>query len=166
VIGGTPARRLLGALLALALLLAAEAPAATSPDEILPDPVLEARARALGKELRCLVCQNQSIDDSDAPLAKDLRRLVRERLQAGDSDARIRQDLVARYGDFVLLEPPFKPATWALWIGPAVVLLVGAALVLAFLRRRVAPVPEPELSAEERTALAALLPGEGRDRPA
>lgn len=159
-------RRSLGVLVVAWALAAACALAATSPDEILPDPALEARARALGKELRCLVCQNQSIDDSDAPLAKDLRRLVRERLLAGDSEARIRQDLVARYGDFVLLEPPFKPATWLLWIGPALVLLAGAALVSTFLRRRPAPLAEPELSAEERQALATLLPGEGRGRPA
>lgn len=157
----------LPASLLLAWLLAARSVlAATSPDEMLPDPALEARARALGKELRCLVCQNQSIDDSDAPLAKDLRRLVRERLSAGDSDAQIRAELVARYGDFVLLEPPFKPATWALWIGPAVVLVAGAALVSTFLRRRAAPAAEPELSAEERAALAALLPADGRDRSA
>lgn len=94
---------------------------AVNPDEILPDQKLEQRARALSAELRCVVCQNQSIDDSDAPLAKDLRRLVRERLLAGDSDAQIKQYVVDKYGTFVLLKPPFNYKTWGLWLLPFVI---------------------------------------------
>ena len=98
---------------------------AVQPDEILPDPALEARARTLSRELRCMVCQNQSIDDSDAPLARDLRLLVRERLKAGDSDAQVLDFLIARYGQFVLLKPRFGWDTALLWLAPAGVLLVG-----------------------------------------
>ncbi|MDJ0897067.1 MAG: cytochrome c-type biogenesis protein CcmH, partial [Alphaproteobacteria bacterium] len=94
--------------------------AVVSPDEMLDDPALEARARALSKELRCLVCQNESIDESDADLARDLRKIVRERLVAGDTDDEVIGYLTARYGDFVLLNPPVKPLTWALWFGPVV----------------------------------------------
>ena len=160
-------KRLAVVFLALATLAAGPGWGATSPDEILPDPVLEKRARALGKELRCLVCQNQSIDDSDAPLAKDLRRIVRERLVAGDSDAAIKRHLVERYGDFVLLEPPFKPATWLLWLGPFLVLAAGAILVAAFLRGRPAAPAEPDdLDPAERRRLEALLAGDPHDRPA
>ena len=133
--------------------------AATSPDEILADPVLEQRARDLSKQLRCLVCQNQSIDDSDADLARDLRRIVREQLLAGRSDEEIIDYLTARYGDFVLLKPPVEPATWGLWFGPALVLLIGAAGIAVYIRRRSAP-PEastPQLSADERRRLEALL---------
>ena len=97
------------------------------PDEILPDPALETRARNLSRELRCMVCQNQSIDDSDAPLARDLRLLVRERLKAGDSDTQIVDFLVARYGDFVLLKPRFTSHTALLWLLPFLVLIAGAA---------------------------------------
>jgi len=96
---------------------------AVEPGEALNDPILEARARALSAELRCPVCQNQSIDDSDAPLARDLRLLLRTRLLAGDSDAEIRHFLVARYGEFVLLRPPISPKTWLLWAAPALILL-------------------------------------------
>lgn len=149
------------ALLVCLTLLTGPAFAATSPQEMLADPALEARARALGRELRCLVCQNQSIDDSDAELALDLRRLVRERLLAGDSDAEIRAFLVARYGDFVLLRPPVKPATWLLWFGPPAVLLVGGGLLLVFFRGR-RDAPPAELDPAERARLEALLaePGE------
>jgi cytochrome c-type biogenesis protein CcmH len=140
--------------------------AATNPDEVLDDPVLEARARGLAKQLRCLVCQNQSIDDSDAELAHDLRRLVRERLLAGDSDAQIIDFLTARYGDFVLLKPPVKPATWGLWFGPAVVLLLAAAGVAVYVRRRSAAAPSAApLSATERAELDALLKNEADPRP-
>src|SRR5256714_3401768 len=119
---------------------------AVQPDEILSDPVLEARARALSKELRCMVCQNQSIDDSDAPLARDLRILVRERLKAGDTDQQVIDFLVARYGDFVLLKPRFTSHTALLWLGPPAPLLGGGALVLLGVRRpsrrgRVGPDP-------------------------
>lgn len=123
-------------LLLFALMMANPAHAATSPDEILGDPALEERARSLGKELRCLVCQNQSIDDSDAPLARDLRVIVRERLVEGDSDQQIRDYLVARYGDFVLLKPPFNLGTLALWGGPFVILLMGGVVIVRFVRNR------------------------------
>jgi cytochrome c-type biogenesis protein CcmH len=99
---------------------------AVQPDEILPDAALEHRARVISGGLRCLVCQNQSIDDSDAPLAKDLRVLVRERLKAGDSDQAVIAYVVARYGDFVLLKPPLKPETLLLWLTPLLLLLAGA----------------------------------------
>ena len=148
-------------LLALMLLLAGSALAATSPVEMLPDAALEARARALGKELRCLVCQNQSIDDFDADLARDLRQIVRERLVAGDSDAQVIGYVTERYGDFVLLRPPVKPSTWLLWFGPAVVLLGGAALLAAYFRGRGrATTPTVELDAAERERLRHLLADE------
>ena len=108
---------------------------AVEPDEVLSDPALEVRARALSKELRCMVCQNQSIDDSEAPLARDLRILVRERLQAGDSDRQVIDFLVARYGEFVLLRPRFSWHTALLWFGPATMLIVGACGVLVLARR-------------------------------
>jgi cytochrome c-type biogenesis protein CcmH len=154
-------------LLACLAVAGAGVQAATSPDEILANPVLEQRARALGKELRCLVCQNQSIDDSDADLARDLRRIVRERLVAGDSDAEIVGFLTARYGDFVLLKPPVKPATWGLWFGPALVLLgAGAGIALYLRRRRRSGPPLPPLSAKEKRRLEALLGGaETLERP-
>lgn len=140
-----------------ALLLAGPA-LAVQPDEILNDPKLESRARALSAGLRCLVCQNQSIDDSDAPLARDLRLLVRERLMAGDSDEQIHDFLVARYGEFVLLRPPFAWNTLLLWLMP--LLALGAALwaVAGSLK----PVPASsatggELSPEEKSRLDALL---------
>jgi cytochrome c-type biogenesis protein CcmH len=122
--------------LVVALALAAPSPAlAVQPDEVLTDSVLEARARALSKELRCMVCQNQSIDDSDAPLARDLRILVRERLQAGDSDAQVFDFLVARYGEFVLLKPRLSGHTALLWLMPIAVLLFGAIALVVLSRR-------------------------------
>jgi cytochrome c-type biogenesis protein CcmH len=108
---------------------------AVQPDEVLPDPVLEARARVLSKELRCMVCQNQSIDDSDAPLARDLRLLVRERLKDGDSDRQVIDFLVARYGEFVLLKPRLSLHTALLWLGPPAT-LIGGVLALLFIARR------------------------------
>src|SRR3954471_16382993 len=122
-------------LLLLTLLIAAPA-FAVQPDEILKDPALETRARVLSQELRCMVCQNQSIDDSDAPLARDLRLLVRERFKAGDSDAQVLDFLTARYGQFVLLKPRFGWDTALLWRAPAGVLLVGCWGLVALLRRR------------------------------
>ena len=123
-------------LVAAVLLLAILSPAvALGPDDVLSDPALEARARSLSKELRCMVCQNQSIDDSDAPLARDLRILVRERLQAGESDQQVINFLVARYGEFVLLRPRFSWHTALLWLAPAAVLLIGACGVLVLARR-------------------------------
>lgn len=152
-------RSFLAVLLPALLLLAALQPApAIQPDEMLADPALEQRARELGKELRCLVCQNQSLDDSDAGLARDLRRLVRERLAAGDSDAQVLEFVHDRYGDFVLLRPPVRPATWALWLAPAAVILIGGAAVLLFFRRRTsAPDTQAPLSDSERRRLSELL---------
>ena len=109
---------------------------AVQPDEIMKDPAQEARARNLSRELRCMVCQNQSIDDSDAPLAKDLRVLVRERIAKGDSDSDVISFLVARYGDFVLYRPPVKSTTWLLWFGPLVLLIVGGVVWWQVARRR------------------------------
>jgi cytochrome c-type biogenesis protein CcmH len=154
---------LIAAAFVLALTLAPAAAVAVEPGEVLADPALEARARAVGRELRCLVCQNQSIDDSEAPLARDLRVLVRQRLAAGDSDREVVDYVVSRYGDFVLLNPPFKPATYALWLGPAGLVLAALCGALLFYRRRRGggggdPAPEPApLSATERQRLAQRL---------
>ncbi len=157
-------RRALQALLSLLLILAAPA-GAVLPDEILGDPVLETRARDISQNLRCLVCQNQSIDDSNADLARDLRILVRERLTAGDSDSEVVTYVVNRYGDFVLLKPPFKGTTYVLWFGPAIIALLGLIAVLVFYRRR-RTAPEaaaaPPLSDAERRRLDALLGDEDR----
>jgi cytochrome c-type biogenesis protein CcmH len=142
---------------ALAAALMVGGPArAVQPDEVLADPGLEARARVLSGELRCLVCQNQSIDDSDAPLARDLRLVVRDRLKAGDSDADIRTYVVRRYGEFVLLRPTLGPHTVLLWVGP-VLILAGAAAGLALARRRR---PEPRsdtLTPEEEAELRRVV---------
>jgi cytochrome c-type biogenesis protein CcmH len=138
---------------------------ALDPAEQLPDPALEARARSLSKDLRCLVCQNESIDDSNADLARDLRTIVRQRLVAGDSDGAVKQYLTARYGDFVLLEPPVKVKTYALWFGPAAVLVLGGLGVLVVFRRRRGALPAPPpLSADEERRLAQLLEREERGR--
>ena len=154
--------------LVFALILGAAAPAlAVTPDEILPDPQLEARARALSHELRCMVCQNQSIDDSDAPLAHDLRVLVRERLKAGDNDSQVVEFLVARYGEFVLLRPRyFEWHTAPLWLAPIGLLLIGGITVWVAVRRRrrgtTKPVGPAPLSASEQARLAELTkPGPG-----
>ncbi len=151
----------LAVLLALALFVPALAPApsalAVEPSEMLSDPGLEARARAISRELRCVVCQNQSIDDSAAEVAHDMRRAVRERLVAGDTDGQVIDYMVARYGDFVLLEPPFKPRTLVLWLGaPALLLVAGLGLWLAGRRRRIPSAPTP-LSDDERARLDELL---------
>ena len=148
--------------LAAALILAFTTPAlAVHPDEVLKDPALEHRARDISAGLRCLVCQNQSIDDSDAPLAKDLRVLVRERLRAGESDQQVREFIVRRYGEFVLLKPTFGPHTALLWLGPALVLLLGTTGLALALRRRRAGSAVSALSSEEQAALDAML---NRDR--
>ncbi len=138
--------------------LVTAAPAgAVLPHEQLADPALEARARAISRELRCQVCQNQSIDDSNAPLAADLRRIVRERLLAGDSDEEIIRYLTARYGDYVLLRPPVRRDTMILWYGPAIVLALGAiGLIVWFRRRRATPDSAP-LTPEEERRLKRLL---------
>ena len=148
--------RLLLVLLLLALLPLAGPALAVQPDERLADPALEARARALSRELRCIVCQNESIDDSNAPLARDIRVLLRERLAAGDSDTQARAFLVARYGDFVLLRPPVRADTYLLWFGPFALLLLGGGVAFVALRRR-RPAPAVPLSAEEQARLDALM---------
>lgn len=132
---------------------------AVTPQEILPDKALEHRAREISGGLRCLVCQNQSIDDSDAPLAHDLRVLVRERLTAGDSDQQVRDFIVARYGEFVLLKPPFSAETLLLWFMPLIAMLAAAGILWTSFRPRDAAVPSsaPDLSAEERAALDTLM---------
>ncbi len=143
----------------LFLILMTVAPAhAVNPDEILADPALEARAREIGKELRCLVCQNQSIDDSDADLARDLRVLVRERLTEGDSNQQVIDYVVSRYGDFVLLRPPVKSTTYLLWFGPAIILVLGLIAVFLFYRRRTASSASPApLSDAEKARLDTLM---------
>jgi|SRR3954447_5898490 cytochrome c-type biogenesis protein CcmH len=151
--------------LLLMIALIASIPAwAVQPDEVLPDATLEARARALSKELRCMVCQNQSIDDSDAPLARDLRILVRERLQGGDSDRQVIDFLVARYGEFVLLKPRFTWHTALLWLGPPATLIGGMVVLLLVARRRnrgaLAEAARPEagsLSPTEEARLKRLM---------
>ncbi len=144
---------------ALAILIALLAPAyAVQPDEMLKDPVLEARARHLSENLRCLVCQNESIDESEAPLARDLRVIIRERLKAGDSDSQIINYLVARYGEFVLLKPRFETRTLLLWLGPFAILLAGIAIAWSKRSRRPGSAPvEAALSAEEKSRLSRLL---------
>lgn len=156
-------RSIVAALLVAVAVMTAPSAQAVQPDEVLSDASLEARARHLSLGLRCLVCQNQSIDDSDAPLARDLRVLVRERLVAGDSDKQVIDYVVARYGDFVLLKPPLKPSTYLLWLAP--LLLLGGGILLA--RRAFAPPNATEqageamrgapLSTDEQAKLDALL---------
>jgi cytochrome c-type biogenesis protein CcmH len=141
------------------LLLALALPAlAVEPSEMLADPALEGRAREIGRALRCVVCQNQSIDDSNAEVAHDMRRAVRERLAAGDRDDAVFAFMVARYGDYVLLKPPFKPGTALLWLGgPLVLLLAGGALLLAARRRRAVPAAPAPLTEEERARVSVIL---------
>lgn len=149
---------IVGFLALLGALLLPQPGFAVTPEEILKDPVLEARARVLSQELRCMVCQNQSIDDSDAPLAKDLRLLVRERLVKGDSDRQVLDFLVSRYGAFVLLKPPLEISTLLLWGLPPVVLLASIAALLLMARRRKAVVLEPAaLSSDEQRRMRKLV---------
>jgi len=147
-----------GLLLAVALLVAAGASAvrAFEPSERLANPGLEARAEAIGRELRCLVCQNQSIEQSDADLAHDLRLLVRKRLVAGDTDRQVLDYVVARYGVFVLLDPPFERVTWLLWLTPPLLVLGAGGVLLLRARRRPDPLM-PDLTRDERARAAALL---------
>src|SRR5690242_4412107 len=147
------------------LLVFAQSPVhAVLPDEVMSDPAKEARARALSRELRCMVCQNQSIDDSEAPLARDLRLLVRERIAAGDSDNQVIEFLVARYGEFVLLKPRLERQTLLLWLVPPFVLIGGGLALWIHARRRrfagEANAPAP-LTPEEEARLAALTAGDG-----
>jgi cytochrome c-type biogenesis protein CcmH len=139
------------------LLLSASPVFAVNPDEVLADPALEARARALSAQLRCMVCQNQSIDDSNAELAKDLRVLVREQITAGDSDEAVIDYVVSRYGEFVLLKPRLETKTLLLWGAPIVLLLAGAAVMIVSARRRSGRATGTPLSAEERDRLDAVL---------
>ncbi|NQV48478.1 MAG: cytochrome c-type biogenesis protein CcmH [Rhodospirillaceae bacterium] len=138
---------------------------AVEPSEILSDPALEARAREVSKGLRCVVCQNQSIDESNADLARDMRVLVRERISAGDSNAQVVEYMVSRYGDYVLLDPPFKASTYVLWLSPF--LFIGLALAAAmgiYRRREASPVggeKAQELSVEEQRRIQALLDEDG-----
>lgn len=145
-------RRLLISVLAVA----ASAAAAVEPDEVLADPALEARARALSREIRCVVCQSESIDDSNAPLARDLRLLIRERIGAGDSDREVTDFLVDRYGDYVLLKPRVQPNTVVLWLAPVIAGLAAAGAAFLFLRRKRDKARTAPLTAEEAAAIAAL----------
>lgn len=144
-------------LLAVVLMLLAVPAFAVNPDEVLADPALEARARALSAELRCMVCQNQSIDDSNADLAKDLRLLVRERLTDGDSDEAVLNYIVSRYGEFVLLKPRLGIKTVLLWGAPVLLVLAGGLSLLAFARRRVGKPTGSPLTADEQAQLSELL---------
>jgi len=151
-------RRALAAWTVTAALLAGAAAHAVQPNEMLADPALEARARALSEEIRCLVCQNQSIDDSNADLAHDLRVLVRDQIKAGKSDQQIRDFLVARYGEFVLLKPPMQTSTLLLWFGPLAVLVCGAIGLVVFFRRRARTATGGDtLSADEMARIERLL---------
>ena len=146
-------------ILAASLLLQATASFAVQPDEVLDDPALESRARTISSHLRCMVCQNQSIDDSDADLARDLRILVRDRLEAGDSDDEVLDYVVSRYGEFVLLRPSFSARNFLLWAMPVIVLVIGGAGFFAYVRRgaKTAPATSAQLSADEQERLAKIL---------
>ena len=150
-------RTRLALLASLVLLLSAGGAFAIQPDEMLTNPKLEARARAIDKELRCLVCQNENIDDSDADLAHDLRVLVRQRLVAGDSNEQVKQYIVARYGNYVLLKPPFDAETYLLWLGPAILLLGAAGAAMLYYRHAMGAVDKRPLSEDEIRRLAALI---------
>jgi cytochrome c-type biogenesis protein CcmH len=151
-------RRALHSILMALLLIAAAPVLAVQPDEILQDPALEARARGLSRDLRCMVCQNQSIDDSDAPLARELRVLVRDQIEAGASDRQVLDFLVARYGEFVLLRPRFSPHTALLWLITPLALISGAIVLIALARRRTATAGEArQLTPAETARLARLL---------
>jgi cytochrome c-type biogenesis protein CcmH len=164
-------KRLLACLLVAAAMLGGSPAYAVQPDEIMADPAKEARARELSRELRCMVCQNQSIDDSDAPLARDLRLLVRERIASGDSDRQVIDFLVARYGEFVLLKPRFSPHTLLLWLLPPLALAGGGLALWLYSRRRSkgGDAPDPallHLTEEEEARLERLLAADAPDKPA
>ncbi len=158
--------------LALAVMAGSSAAYAVQPDEIMSDPAKESRARDLSRELRCMVCQNQSIDDSDAPLARDLRLLVRERIAAGDSDAQVLDFLVARYGEFVLLKPRLEPHTYLLWLLPPLALAGGGFALWMYSRRRTRSATAEDqslrqLTPEEEARLEQLIASEpSQERPA
>jgi len=158
-------KRLLTWVFAIAVIAGSPAAYAVQPDEIMSDPAKESRARDLSRELRCMVCQNQSIDDSEAPLARDLRLLVRERIAAGDSNAQVLDFLVARYGEFVLLKPPLEPHTLLLWLLPPLALAGGALALWMHNRRRSRSLaaedqPSFKLTAEEEARLEQLIGAE------
>ena len=162
---------LLACLFAVAMMLAGPAAYAVQPDEIMADPAKESRARDLSRELRCMVCQNQSIDDSEAPLARDLRLLVRERIASGDSDAQVIDFLVARYGEFVLLKPRLNQHTLLLWLVPPLALLGGGLALWTYSRRRAksgeAQNPLLNLTEEEEARIERLIAAESSpERPA
>jgi cytochrome c-type biogenesis protein CcmH len=163
-------KRILACVFAVAVMAGTSAHA-VQPDEIMSDPAKESRARDLSRELRCMVCQNQSIDDSEAPLARDLRLLVRERIAAGDSDAGVIDFLVARYGEFVLLKPRLNPHTWLLWLLPPLALAGGGFALWAHSRRRTKSAPTEdgslfELTADEEARLERLIAAEpSPDKP-
>ncbi len=151
-------RKIFSAFLFLATAMSATPGLAIEPGEILKDPALEARAREIGKGLRCLVCQNQSIDDSDADLARDLRLLIRERLQAGLSNEETLAFVVARYGDYVLLRPPLKPTTYLLWLGPLILFAIAILAAALYLRRRKQNLEPPRtLSSDETRRIREIL---------
>src|SRR5689334_18890527 len=160
--------RMIAAIFAL-VLLGLPAVHAVQPDEVMPDPAKEARARELSRELRCMVCQNQSIDDSEAPLARDLRLLVRERISAGDSNSQVIDFLVARYGEFVLLKPRFERQTLLLWLIPPLLLIGGGLGLFLYARRRNNAQPEAPLvplTPDEEARLAALTAADpSADKP-
>jgi cytochrome c-type biogenesis protein CcmH len=164
-------RKLLASVFVVAMMVGCPSAYAVQPDEIMSDPAKEARARDLSRELRCMVCQNQSIDDSDAPLARDLRLLVRERIAGGDSDSQVIDFLVARYGEFVLLKPRFMPHTLLLWLLPPLA-LIGGGLALWFYSRRRAnagSTADPSLlrlTEEEEARLERLLAADAPDKQA
>ena len=165
-------KQILGCVVALAVIAGSPAAYAVQPDEIMSDPAKESRARDLSRELRCMVCQNQSIDDSDAPLARDLRLLVPERIAAGDSDARVLDFLVARYGEFVLLKPRLEPHTYLLWLLPPLVLAGGGFALWMHNRRRTRSAsaedqPLRQLTPEEQARLERLIAAQpSPDKPA
>jgi cytochrome c-type biogenesis protein CcmH len=162
-------KRILACLFVLAVMAGSSA-YAVQPDEIMSDPAKEARARDLSRELRCMVCQNQSIDDSEAPLARDLRLLVRERIAAGDSDAQVLDFLVARYGEFVLLKPRLNPHTWLLWLLPPFALAGGGFALWANARRRMRSAATRDdslfkLTADEEARLERLIAEQSPEKP-
>lgn len=153
--------------IALVFMLLASPVWAVEPDEILDDPVLEQRAREISANVRCVVCQNEPIDSSNAGVARDLRLLVRERLVAGDSNDEVYDFLVARYGDYVLFKPPFKPSTYALWLAPIFIIGVGglAVFMMLFRARRTATRAPSDLTDEEQKALDAIRAAQKKDLP-
>lgn len=164
-------KKLLACVFVVAVMLGGPVAYAVQPDEIMADPAKEARARDLSRELRCMVCQNQSIDDSDAPLARDLRLLVRERIAGGDSDRQVIDFLVARYGEFVLLKPRFSPHTLVLWLLPPLALAGGGLALWIYNRRRASPGSPADpslrnLTDEEEERLERLLAADAADKKA